>query len=204
MKRILLLVLAGALAAMVILYGLRIAERTSNAAVTAFLPRGTIDYEQHKIDIFTGHRVTLSTAYDGNWFFASNDVSELKALLDRADGRVTNRQSLLNAEEAFRAAMAKMPVNYALCLYVQPKIFAEKIAALRGALGQQIAPDQRTMLEQVRSVCGTTRFENGKMHDVIFAAMPRFEQDSALTRDSVALGTKDTFFYVASLLNLSN
>src|SRR5207244_10660938 len=42
MRRILLLVLAGALAAMVILYGLRIAERTSNAAMAAFLPRETI------------------------------------------------------------------------------------------------------------------------------------------------------------------
>lgn len=314
MKRILLLVLAGALAAIAILYGLRIAEKASNAAVTAFLPRGTIvfahlpdlnrtrdqwhesdtyrlyrepavqdflrkplarapkknsgsemvqefgqldpkdifvaltsmandtpkfaagfrfsgnqddaepviskwrsqllgkasaakhetvDYEQHKIDTFTGRSVTLSTAYDGHWFFASNDLTELKTLLDRADGRVTDRQSLLSAEEAFRAAMAKMPANYALCLYVQPKIFGEKIAALRGALGQQIAPDQRTMLEQIRSVCATTRFENGKMHDVIFAGMPRFEQDSDLTRDSIALGTKDTFFYVASLLNLS-
>jgi hypothetical protein len=314
MRRILLLVLAGALAAMAILYGLRIAEKASNAAVTAFLPRETIvfahlpdlnrmrdqwhqcdiyqlyretavqdflrkplarapkknsvsemvqefqeldpkdifvaltsmandapkfaagfrfagsqddaepviskwrsqllgkapaatretvDYEQHKIDIFTGRPVTLSTVYDGHWFFASNDLTELKAVLDRADGRVTDRQSLLNTEKAFRAAMAKMPANYALCFYVQPKIFAEKIAALRGALGQQIAPDQRTMLEQIRSVCGTTRFENGKMHDVIFAGMPKFEEDSALTRESVAFGTKDTFFYVASLLNLS-
>lgn len=314
MRRILLLVLAGALAAMAILYGLRIAERTSNVAVAALLPgetivfahvpdlnrtrdqwhecdiyqlyrepavqdflrkplarvrkknsvsqvvqefeqldpkdifvavtsmandtpkfavgfrfrgsqddaeqvisrwrsqllgkapaakRETIDYEKHKIDIFTGRPVTLSTVYDGLWFFASNDLTELKALLDRADGRIKNRQSLLNAEEAFRAAIAKMPANYALCLYVQPKIFAEKIAALRGVLGQQIAPNQRTMLEQIRSVCGTTRFENGNMHDVIFAGMPKFEQDSALTRDSIALGTKDTFFYVASLLNLS-
>ena len=169
----------------------------------AVAKRETIDYEQHKIDTFTGRPVTLSTVYDGRWFFASNDLTELKALLDRADGRIRNRQSLLNAEEAFRAAMAKMPANYALCLYLQPKIFAEKIATLRGAFGKQIAPDQRTMLEQIRSVCGTTRFESGKMHDVIFVGIPKAKEVLELTRSSVALGTKDTFFYLASLLNLS-
>src|SRR5207245_8447842 len=42
MKRLLLMVLIAALAAVGILYGLRRADRTPHAAVTAFLPRGTI------------------------------------------------------------------------------------------------------------------------------------------------------------------
>src|SRR5438552_15981242 len=42
MKRLVLMVLIAALAAVGILYGLRRADRTPHAAVTALLPRGTI------------------------------------------------------------------------------------------------------------------------------------------------------------------
>ena len=156
----------------------------------------TLDYQQHKIDNYTVGLVTVATAYDDHWFFASNDVTELKAVLDRADGRVQDRQSLLSADETFRAAMAEMPATYALCFYLQPKVFAEKLRS-------GVAPDQHTLLQQIRSICGSARFENGKMRDVIFVGMPRLEHDTELTRNSVALGTKDSFLYLASLLNFS-
>ena len=175
--------------------------------------RETIDYQGHQIDTFTGFPISLSTAYDGQWFFAANDLAELKALVDRADGRVLataspssggqGQQSLLAADENFHAAMAEMPASYALGFYLQPKIFAEKLAALRSSLGRNISPNERTMVEHMRCVCAATRFDNGKIHDVIFVAMPKFEEDTTLTRDSLALGTKDTFLYLASLLNFS-
>jgi hypothetical protein len=47
------------------------------------------------------------------------------------------------------------------------------------------------------------RFENGKMHDVLFVGMPRQQQDAELTRNSIALATRDTFIYVATLLDVS-
>ncbi|MDQ2824607.1 MAG: hypothetical protein M3R29_04085 [Verrucomicrobiota bacterium] len=164
----------------------------------------TFDYERHKIDISTGPLFTLATAYDGRWFFAANDLDELKALLDRADGRAKDQQSLLSANDSFRAAIAEMPANYALCFYLQPKIFAKKLAALRAAVGGLNAPDQQSVVDRIRSICTATRFDNGKMHDVTFVGMPKLEQDSQLTRNSLALGTKDTFLYVASLLNFSH
>jgi len=58
------------------------------------------------------------------------------------------------------------------------------------------------MLEQVRSISGVTRFENGKINDLLFLGMPKLEQDVALTRSSLTLGTKETFFYLSMLLNL--
>ena len=58
------------------------------------------------------------------------------------------------------------------------------------------------MVEKVRAICGTTRFENGKIRDVIFVGMPKLEQDTTLDRSSLTLATKDTFFYLAMLLNL--
>jgi hypothetical protein len=169
-------------------------------------PSETIDYEQHKIDIYTGQFGTLATAYDGNWFFAANDLARLKALLDRADGRAPTKVSLsvvptagqnqpssLAADENFHAAMAQMPSNYALGIYVQPQV----LAWFRGVT------IKGTILEQMRSVYVTTRFDGGKLHDVIFVAMPKLDQTSELNRSSLALGTKDTFLYLASVLNLS-
>jgi hypothetical protein len=176
------------------------AQLLGNASAVS---RETVDYQQHKIDVVTAARNSVATAYDRSWFFASNDVGELKALLDRADGRVRDQKTLLTADESFREAMAQMPVSYSLLLYLQPRTFADKLAALRAAVGRPATPEQRTLLEQIRSICASTRFENGKMHDVIFLGMPKQEQNGTLTRSSLALGTPDTFFYLASLVNFS-
>ena len=163
----------------------------------------TIDYQQHKIEVSTQGITSLATAYDGQWFFASNDTDELKAVLDRADGRAQDRQLLLVADENFHGAMAQMPATYAACLYVQPKGFVQKLAALRGSPGAGPGPDQGTTFDQIRSVSAAMRFENGKMHDVLFFGMPRQPQDGELTRNSIALATRDTFIYVATLLDVS-
>jgi hypothetical protein len=181
-----------------------------NNASTA--PRETVEYMQHKIDILGTGPNQSATVYDGDWFFASNDLDQLKALLDRADHRALARaspsrgrqdqQSTLEAEENFRAAIAHMPSSYALLFYVQPKTVAEKLGLLQAEIGQRLPADQRTILEQMRSICGTTRFDRGKIHDVFFVGMARRTENASLARASVRLGTKDTFFYLATLLSI--
>jgi len=126
----------------------------------------------------------------------------LKELLDRADRRNKDRQNELGADDSYRAAMAHMPSSYAVLFYLQPKRFSEKITSLRAALSQQIPADQRTLLEQMRSICGATRFENGKIREVTFVGMPNLERAAALDRSSLSLGTKDTVFYLAMLLDV--
>jgi hypothetical protein len=175
-------------------------------------PRQTIDYAQHKIDIVGTGPNQSATVYDGDWFFASNDLDQLKASLDRADHRALataspsrgrqDRQSTLEAEENFRAAMAHMPSSYALLVYVQPKTIAERLGSLQAEIGRQLPAAERTILEQMHSICGTTRFDGGKIHDVFFVGMGRQAQNASLARSSVRLGTKDTFFYLATLLNI--
>src|SRR4029077_19425743 len=59
-----------------------------------------------------------------------------------------------------------------------------------------------TMLEKMHCITGSMRFENGKIHDVLFLGMPKVEQITTLTRSSLSLGTKETFFYLAMLVNL--
>jgi len=164
--------------------------------------RKKVAYQQHQIETIAVAAFTLATAYDGHWFFASSDLTELKALLDRADRRSKDRQRTLDGDESYRAAAAHMPSSYAAFFYLQPKIFADKLASLRAAIGQRVTPDQRTTVQKVRAICGTTRFENGKIRDVIFVGMPKLEQDATLNRSSLTLATKDTFFYLAMLLNL--
>src|SRR5207249_3737228 len=84
----------------------------------------TVDYQQHKIDIAGAAPNQIATVYDGQWFFASNDLAELKAVLDRADGRDPaaagpsaggkDKQTTLEADDVFRAAMKHMAASYAL------------------------------------------------------------------------------------------
>jgi hypothetical protein len=164
--------------------------------------RDTVRYEEHKIDILGVGPNELATVYDGDWFFASNDLAELEALLDRANHHSKTRQPTLEANDAFRAAMAHMPSSYAALFYLQPRAFADKLMSLRAAAGAQLPADQRTMLEQMRSVCGAIRFDNGKIHDLLFVGMPKLDQNAALTRSSLRLGTKETFLYFATLLNV--
>ena len=163
--------------------------------------REHLQHDNHEIDSITVPPFTLATAFDGDWFFLANDVSELKAILYRADHRTEDRQSSLEADENFHAAMAHMPANYAISFYFQPKTFGNKLAALRAADGRNVPPDQRSLIEQIHGICGATRFERGKIHDVLFIGMPKLEA-TKLSRSSLALGTKDTFFYLAMLLNL--
>ena len=159
----------------------------------------SVDYEQHKIDIVGAAPNQVASVYDGQWFFASNDLAVLKAILDRADGRDKNRESTLEADDTFHAAMAHMPSSYALLFYLQPKTLSEKLTSLRNAMG--VSGNQTNVVDQIHSICAATRFDKGKIRDVVFVGMPKAQSEQKLARSSLALGTADTFLYLATLLN---
>jgi hypothetical protein len=183
----------------------KIIEKWRSQIVRDASAHESLDYQQHKIDIVGTAPNQIATVYDGQWFFASNDLAELKTMLDRADGRELATASpsgggkeTLEKDETFRAAMAHMPASYALLFYVQPKGISEKLASLRNAMG--VTGDQSAM-DQIRSVSGATRFDGGKMRDVLFIGMTQTQRDRKLTRSSLDLGTADTFLYIATLIN---
>jgi hypothetical protein len=173
---------------------------------SATVKRESVDYQGHRIDIAGEGANQIATVYDGDWFFAANDIERLKALIDRTDHRAPNAaangQSTLEQDENFRAAMAHMPSGYAALVYVQPKSFANKLAALREQVSKPLPADQQTMLEQIHSVGGAIRFDGGKIHDWWFVGMPKQEQNEKLTRSAMNIGTTDTIFYLATLLNV--
>jgi hypothetical protein len=164
--------------------------------------REKLQYEHHEIEMVTATPFALATAYDRPWFFAATDLTELKAILDRADGRLKNSKVALDVDEAYRAAAAHMPSSYAASFYLQPKTLSERVAALRAAIQSPVSPNERTMLQQVRGISGATSFENGKIHDLLFLEMPELEEHAKITRSSLTLGTKDTVFYLSMLLNV--
>ena len=164
-----------------------------------------LQYQRHEIELIAATPFALATAYDRPWFFAATDLTELKMLLDRADHRVKNPKETLGEDDSYRAAISHRPANYAAFFYVQPKTLVERIAALRAAIQSPTARRQKLSgLEEVRSICGTMRFESGKIHDVLFVGMPKMESrvDETLTQSSLTLGTKETFFYLSSLVKL--
>ena len=78
-------------------------EKVIGPWLSTFSKREKLEHGQHKIDyrsdpnvdIISGEMFSLATVFDQDWFFVSNDVDEIKAVLDRADGRVQDRQSFL-------------------------------------------------------------------------------------------------------------
>ena len=166
------------------------------------LKREKMQYEHHEIDVVKAAAFSVATVYDPPWFLAATDVRELETLLDRADRRGVRPESSLDKDDAYRAAISRRPSNYAAFFYLQPKTFSQRLAALRAAVGSTPAPGEGTLLEKMRCITGSMQFENGKIHDVLFLGMPKLEHDTALTRSSLSLGTKDTFLYFAMLLNL--
>ncbi len=184
------------------------AERIISRWRSAFLEqrptakREKFQYQRHEIELVTATPFTLATTYDRPWFFAATDLTELKVLLDRADHRAKNPETTLDKDEAYRAAIAHRPTNYAAFFYLQPKIFSDRLASLRAAVRSTPTPGETTMLEKMRCIAGSMRFDNGKIHDLLYLGMPKLEHESKLTRSSLSLGTKETFFYLSMLLNL--
>jgi hypothetical protein len=163
-----------------------------------------ITYRQHEIEIAAAPAFSLATVYDGQWFFASNEVENIKQLLDRAEKRAQDRQSTLQSDKAYGAAMAHMPSDYAVLFYVQPKPIAEKLASIGAAFGRQTVSNRYAPLRRINSICGTTRFERGKIHDIVFAGIDQMPTLPSVTRSSLFLGTSDTFFYLTTLIDPKN
>jgi hypothetical protein len=160
----------------------------------------SIAYQGHQIEVMTANAMTAATVYDRSWFFAANDVADLKALLDRADKRVKDAATTFSADENFIAASKHMPASYEAFGYARLDRYMKKLA-------DKMPPDssgneQVSVLRQIRSLAAATTFRDGKVRDVLFVGMPKLKESGELTRSSLSLATKDTFFYLASFLNL--
>ena len=155
-----------------------------------------VEYEGHQIQADTAGIVRLSTVRDGQWFFVANDLEQLKPLLDRVDGRIKDQNTALAADDAFAAASKHMPSSYAALAFARVDRLFEKLMP-RTEKGENESADQLAAIRQIRSVCGATSLDGGKIRDTIFVGMPKFLDAGNLTRASLPIATKDTFLYAA-------
>jgi hypothetical protein len=162
--------------------------------------RESVDYQGRHIQTESAGLIKLSTVWAGPWFFFANDVENLKALLDRVDGRVKDTRTALSSDDVFLAASKHMPASYAALVYSRVDQFVEKLTP--ASEKSEAAADQLAMIRQVRSFCGATAFDGGRMHDTVFVGMPKIAELGNLTRASLPIATKDTFLYAASILDL--
>ena len=175
------------------------------AKLLAKLPaarRESVEYERHHIETVVATGQTIATVYDRDWFLVANDLLELKAMIDRADGRVKDRNTSLAGDVTFAAAFKHMPSNYATLIYGRLDRYLEKLKPLLSAGGMSTA-EPTPLYRQIHAFCGAFAFDGSKVRDVLFIGMPKLVNAGPLSRASLALGTRETFFYLASLLNLT-
>lgn len=164
--------------------------------------RETVPYQNHQLEVMTHEGVTVATVYEGDWFYAANDLPSLQALLDRVDRRVTDSASTLAADENFLASSKHMPASYEVRAYGRfDKIF-EKIA--KNLPPEQTQSAQFQLIRQIKSFSAASKIEQGKFRDYTFTAMPQVAGVDKLTRESLGVAARDTFFYSASALNLQS
>ena len=159
----------------------------------------SVEYQGRQIQTDSAGIVNLATVRAGQWYFFANSVEQLKPLLDRADGRVKDQATALSSDDVFRAASQRMPGTYAALAFARVDQLVEKLMPA----AEQGSSDLMARIRQIRSFCGATSFDGGKIRDTFFVGMPKLAETGNLSRMSLPIATKETFLYAASVLNLT-
>ena len=162
------------------------------------LKHETIDYQGRQIHNDTARFIQIWTVWAGPWFFFANDLENLKALLDRADGRVKETSTALSADDVFLAASRHMPASYAAMIFGRVAQLADKLTS---SAAEPEVSDQLATIRQIRSFCAAMAFDGGRMQDSVFIGIPKMGEPGNVTRASLPVATKDTFLYAASILD---
>jgi hypothetical protein len=160
-----------------------------------------MEYQGHQIQTVMAKGQMLATVYDEGWFLAANDAQELKLIVDRVDNRLKDQPATLAGDSTFSAALKHMPKGYSSLIYGRVDRYLEKMAPLLAASGAN-EPGTTAIYRKIHAFCGALTFDGGKLRDVLFLGMPQLVNAGPLNRGSLALCTKDTFFYLDSFLNL--
>jgi hypothetical protein len=157
-----------------------------------------IAYQGRQIHNDTAGIIQIWTVWAAPWFFFANDFENLKALLDRADGRMKDAGTALSADEAFLATSKHMPASYAALVFGRVAPLTQKLAPAE----ESDRADKLSILRQMRSFGGALAFDGGRLRETVFVGMPKAAELGSLTRASLLIASKDTFFYAASLVDL--
>ena len=163
-----------------------------------------LQYQGHEIDVVAATPFTLATTYDRPWFFAATNVTELKALLDRVDHRAKDSEETLDKDEAYRDSRLAPAIELrSVFLSATQGIFRATCRVACCSPIKRRLPARPRMLEKMRCIAGSYAIRERKNTRRTFSRNAKAgDWMRTLNRSSLTLGTKETFFYLAMLLNL--
>ncbi|MEP6937114.1 MAG: hypothetical protein ABI871_03510 [Chthoniobacterales bacterium] len=164
--------------------------------------RETVQYQQHQIEVESAGMLTISSCYNGEWFVASQDVEQLKLLLDRIDRRQNNRATTLAGDETFGAARKQMPSQFGLLAYARIDRLFHGLLPEADKTDAEEPGTAQPLYRKMRNVCATLGFDDGKMRGAVFIGMPQAVVSGNQSRSSLPIATKDAFLYAAGFLAL--
>ena len=100
--------------------------------------------------------------------------------------------------------MKHLPSDYAGMVFLDPRPFVEKLMPFVAMTGQSLPMDQLQRLRQVQSVAAAIGFENGKMRETDFVAMPQVSAEKKLQRPMLGAAGTNTFLYSDSRVHWSD
>ncbi|MGC3988360.1 MAG: hypothetical protein QM796_01500 [Chthoniobacteraceae bacterium] len=164
-------------------------------------PEGRADLLQYNgvtIETYAMSQATVATAFVNNWLFATDDVDEMKATLDRFNGK--SAAGVLEAADAFKTCLAQMPKETDTLFYFVPKEVVSRLKMLMLATGQSVNQQGFDKLDKVLAIAGTTKIEGPVMRDTFFSYAPDLPLDGALEKHAMALTSAGTLMFFSSVL----
>jgi hypothetical protein len=164
-------------------------------------PTGKADLVQYNgttIETYALPQLTVATAFVGDWFFAADDLEELKATLDRFNGKGTT--PVLEGAEVFKTSLAQMPKEADVLFYLVPKELVGRLKTLALATGQSVNPSAFDKVEKIQAITAATKLEGPVIHDAMFTYAPDLPPDGSLEKHAMVTTSADTLLFFASCL----
>ena len=165
-----------------------------------------VEYQGHALETFDdGTGNVLASTYLDHRYLIANDVTLLKATLDRYDHRapVSGGANTLDKDSDFQTVVARLPARHATLAFVRPQAGLHRVMDLLAASGQPVEATRRDALDKLKALGATTAIENGKLRDTVYYLAPGMNLDLAKLRmDSLALTSPATLIYGAATFDL--
>jgi hypothetical protein len=163
------------------------------AGKAELLPHG-----QAELIVFSDKTNVLAEASLDNWYFAANNTALLRATLDRFWAQPGAAGESLATRDSYREAMAPLPAEPELAVYLRPQPLVQRFATILKAAGQAAAGDLEK--ESVEGIGFASKIEGPDFHDAWFAYAPATESTATLARHALALTTPETALLMSSQL----
>jgi hypothetical protein len=157
-----------------------------------------VQYAGADLETFVTPSFTAGVAYRGRWLFFSTDVTALKAMLDRYDGR--GEPDSLAASGAFLNGLEHVPRSPDSLIFIRPAALADKAASLALMLNPTADAHEGAGLKKIDSITMALKIDGAVMRDAAYIAEQSPGDKTPLARDALKLSSADTILAVSGRL----